>query len=110
VGLAAERDASAGASARSGGSAGASTGRISPGNHVYTSDYVDLGTIKDYDSLTGWMLVGKDFPPSSHDLMVPLAAVARVDDVTHVVRLVTSQADLLRMQDLEAVDVVFADV
>lgn len=72
--------------------------RIGTGDHVWTSDGVDLGTIKQYDSLTGWMLVEKGLPPNKHDVMVPLSVAADVDGTAHEVRLVTSRADLERTQ------------
>lgn len=89
---------------------GALRNRISVGDRVSTADYVDLGTIKQYDPLTGWMLVEKHLPPEKHDLMIPLSVVAQVDDSAHEVRLVTSQADLQRMQHLEPANVVFTNV
>ena len=83
--------------------------RIATGDHVYTSDGVELGKIKQYDSFTGWMLVEKGLPPNKNDLMVPVSVAADVNDTNHEVRLVTSQADLQRMQHLEPANVVFVE-
>ncbi|MBV9282070.1 MAG: DUF2171 domain-containing protein, partial [Chloroflexi bacterium] len=45
---------------------------IATGDHVYTSDTNDLGTIKQYDPVTGWMMVEKGILSDKHDLMVPV--------------------------------------
>ncbi|HLJ67199.1 MAG TPA: hypothetical protein VKX16_07545 [Chloroflexota bacterium] len=83
--------------------------RLTVGDHVLAADGVDLGTIKRYDSLTGWMLVEKGPPPRKHDVMVPVWVAAHVNEEAHQVRLVTSQADLQRMQHMEPANMVFAE-
>jgi len=81
--------------------------RIATGDHVFTSDMVDLGSIKQYDPATGWMMVEKGVM-SKHDLMVPVTVVDSVNRDSREVYLVASQADLQRMQHLEPANVVFA--
>jgi hypothetical protein len=78
---------------------------IVAGKHVYTSDNADLGTIKEYDSVTGMMTIEKGVF-SKHDLLVPVTVVDYVDSDSHEVYLAYSQADLQRMQHLEPVNVV----
>jgi hypothetical protein len=78
---------------------------IASGAHVYTSDSADLGTIKEYDAVTGMMMVEKGVF-SKHDLLVPVTIVDAVDHDSHEVYLASSQADLQRMQHLEPVNVV----
>jgi hypothetical protein len=81
--------------------------RIGEGYLVVTSDYLDLGNIKQYDPTTGWMLVGKT-ALSKNDLLVPVTVVSRVDRQFGEVHLAVSAADSQRMTHLEPVDVVFA--
>lgn len=83
--------------------------RIAIGDHVFTSESTDLGAVKQYDSLTGWMLVERGAPWNTRDLMVPVTVVDDVDRQTRAVYLVSSEADLQRMQHLEPADVVFVD-
>lgn len=73
---------------------------------VVTSDEVSLGTIKRYDPVTGWILVGKT-PFTQYDLVVPLSVVSRVNRQFGSVHLAVSEADLKAMKHLEPVDVVF---
>jgi hypothetical protein len=81
--------------------------RIATGDHVLTSDTVDLGTVKQYDPVTGWMLVERRDLSGKHDLMVPVTVADYVDRDDQQVYLAVSQADLQRMQHLEPTDVVF---
>ena len=83
--------------------------RIAIGDHVFTCDPTDLGAVKQYDPVTGWMLVERGAPWNARDLMVPVTVVDDVDRQSRSVFLVWSEADLRRMQHLEPVDVVFAD-
>ncbi|HEX6507530.1 MAG TPA: hypothetical protein VF221_07855 [Chloroflexota bacterium] len=78
---------------------------ILTGSHVYTSDMADLGRIKQYDSVTGMMMVESGVF-SKRDLLVPVTVVDSVDQDSHDVSLAYSQADVQRMQHLEPVDVV----
>ena len=82
---------------------------IAVGDHVYTSDMVDLGAIKRYDPVTGWMLVKRGLPPGRHDLMIPAALAENVNTDLQAVYLVISEADLERKQHLEPVDLVFPE-
>lgn len=83
--------------------------RIAAGDHVFTSELTDLGTIKRYDPVTGWMLVEKGVLSDKHDLMVPVTVVDDVNCDSHEVYLALSQADLQRMQHAEPADVVFVN-
>lgn len=82
--------------------------RIAVGDHVYTSELTDLGKIKQYDSQTGWMLVERGALSEKHETMVPVTVIADVNQDSHEVYLVVSQADLDRM-DVEPASVVFVD-
>lgn len=79
---------------------------IGEGYVVITSDDVSLGTIKRYDAVTGWVLVGKT-ALSRYDLVVPVSVVSRIDRQFGAVHLAVSAADLKAMKHLEPVDVVF---
>lgn len=79
---------------------------IGEGYAVLTSDYVSLGTIKRYDPVTGWILVGKT-ALTRYDLVVPVTVVSRIDRQFASVHLAVSAADLKAMKHLEPVDVVF---
>jgi hypothetical protein len=82
--------------------------QIAVGDRVYTSELTDLGTIKQYDPVTGWMLVEKRVIPK-HDLMLPVTIVGDVDRLTQEVYLTVSESDLRRMQRAEPANVVFVD-
>ena len=82
---------------------------IETGGHVYSSDMADIGKIKRYDPATGWMMVEKGVMSSKRDLLIPVTLVEQVDEYSHDVSLVYSQADLQRMQHLEPADVVFVE-
>lgn len=79
---------------------------IGEGYAVLTSDYASLGTIKRYDPVTGWILVGKT-ALTKYDLVVPVTVVSRIDRQFASVHLAVSEADLKAMKHLEPVDVVF---
>ncbi len=82
---------------------------IAVGDRVFTSDVTDLGAVKKYDSLTGWMLVEHGAPWQERDLMIPITLVNDVYRETSEVYLVSSEADLRRMRHLEPADVVFVN-
>jgi hypothetical protein len=79
---------------------------IGEGYVILTSDEVSLGTIKRYDTATGWILVGKT-ALTKYDLVVPVSVVSRIDRQFGAVHLAVSEADLKAMKHLEPVDVVF---
>ena len=83
--------------------------RVAVGYHVYTSEMNDLGKIKEYDQVTGWMLVEKGFGPNKHDLMIPVTIVNDVNRDAEEVYLVMSEADLQRMRHNDPTYVVFPD-
>jgi hypothetical protein len=70
---------------------------IFAGGHVYTTDFADLGTIKQYDAVTGMMMV-ENGVFSKHDLLVPVTVVDSIDQNSHDVYLAYSRADVQRMQ------------
>lgn len=75
------------------------------GEHVWTSDQVDVGTVELYDETSGFMIVEKGVL-SALDLLIPIALVEDVERRSGDVRLVASRADLLRMRRVEPVSVV----
>ncbi len=79
------------------------------GQRVSTADLEDVGTIKRWDPVTGWMLVERGVPPNKHVTMLPVTIVDGVNPDSGDVFLAVSQADLKRMQHLEPADVVFAE-
>lgn len=79
---------------------------IGEGYAVVTSDDVSLGTIKRYDPLTGWILVGKT-ALTKYDIVVPVTVVSRIERQFGSVHLAVSEADLTAMKHTEPVDVVF---
>lgn len=81
--------------------------RIGEGYVVVSSDEVALGTVKQYDPTTGWMLIGKT-TLSRNELLVPVTVVSEVNRQFGEVHLAVSAADLNAMKHLEPVDVVFA--
>jgi len=83
--------------------------RIVPGDRVYSSDMADLGTIKQYDPATGWMLIDRGVLSGERDLLVPVTLVGEVDQFTHDVALVWSEAQLQQLQNSEPVNVVFVE-
>jgi len=89
--------------------------RIAVGDHVYSSDMVDLGTIERYDRATGWMMVEKramptpSTPQGTPDLLIPVTLVEQADKDAHTVYLVWSEAELRQRQHLEPANVVFVE-
>lgn len=79
---------------------------IGEGYAVVTSDNVSLGTIKRYDPVTGWILIGKT-ALTKYDLVVPVTVVSRIDRQFASVHLAVSEADLKAMKHMEPVEVVF---
>jgi hypothetical protein len=71
---------------------------ITAGARVFTSDPTELGTVKHYDPATGWIWITRSNEPG---LRVPVAIVDVVDGETHEVHLVSSEADLERLEHLE---------
>jgi hypothetical protein len=78
---------------------------LQTGDGVRTADGAYLGTLKQYDPTTGFMMVERGVL-SRHDLLLPVAIVDHVDKEWREVRLVSNRDDLLRMQNLEPVNVV----
>lgn len=68
---------------------------IAPGFHVRTNEQEDIGTIKQFNRSTGWMVVERGLL-SKHDVIVPLVAVDKVDRDHRIVYLAVSSADLER--------------
>ncbi len=82
--------------------------QIAVGQRVFTLDMVDVGAVKMYDAVTGWMMVERGPIWDTADLMIPVTLVAEVNADLKEVFLVSSAADLERMQHVAPVDVVFA--
>jgi len=81
--------------------------QIAVGQSVCTSDMTNLGTIKQYDAATGWMLIERGILAGKHDIMVPVTVVDSVDTEVMQVYLSVTQDDLQRMQRPNPADVVF---
>jgi hypothetical protein len=82
---------------------------IAVGDRVYTSDLIELGTIKRYDPVTGWMLVERGPRFARLNLMVPVTIVADVVDDANEVYLAISQHDFNCLRLPEPSDVVFVE-
>ena len=74
---------------------------ITVGDHVFTSERTELGTITQYDPATGRIWIAGDETECEPNMQVPVAVVSAVDREAHRVYLVSSQADLARLQHLE---------
>lgn len=73
---------------------------IAVGDRVLSFDLTDLGTVKDYDPAAGWVSVTRDAMSDEPTLWVPVAIVDVVDPDQHTVHLISSEADLERMEHL----------
>jgi hypothetical protein len=71
--------------------------RIAQGMRVYATDGAEVGTVKRYDLVTGWMMVEKGVFTHS-DLYVPVTVVESVDGGTNEIHLSVYITDLQRMQ------------
>lgn len=76
--------------------------KISTGFDVYTADMVGLGKVREYDSVTGLMVLNKG-PFSKHDMVVPISVVDHVDAARAQVILIASEADLQRTTSVDLV-------
>jgi hypothetical protein len=79
--------------------------KVALGQQVWTSDETDVGTVKQFDATTGYMLVEKGVF-SKHDFLLPISIVESVERGAGEIELVASKDDLERMQHLEPVNVV----
>lgn len=75
---------------------------ISTGYRVFTSDMVDIGTVREYDRDAGLMVLGKG-PFAAHEVVVPITVVASVDKDLEQVNLVISRADLQNLTPVSLV-------
>jgi hypothetical protein len=82
--------------------------RIVLGMHVYTVDGSEVGTVKRYDPVTGWMMVEKGVF-THRDLYVPVTVVESVESSSSAVYLSVNMEDLQRNQVDEPADVFFAE-
>jgi len=83
--------------------------RITVGDQVFTSDMAMVGTVKEYDPLTGWMTIARGLPSARKELMIPAALVESVDRDCQEVFLIRSQDELSRMPRREAAQVVYPE-
>ena len=83
-------------------------GQIATNMRVYTASGDEIGKIKRYDAVTGWMLVEKGLL-TRRDLYVPVTVVETVDRAENAVYLTFSKDDLQRLSDAEPVDVFFVE-
>jgi hypothetical protein len=82
--------------------------RIVLGMRVYTTDGADVGKVKRYDPVTGWMLVERGVL-THRDLYVPVTVVESVDGGASEVYLSVHTTDLQRNQVNEPADVFFVE-
>ena len=69
---------------------------------VYTADGMSLGSVREYDPLTGLMILNRG-PFSKHDVVVPITVVDMVDAALGEIRLVASKADIDNMTPVSLV-------
>jgi hypothetical protein len=82
--------------------------KITPHMHVYAATGEEIGQVKRYDPVTGWMLVEKGVF-TRRDLYVPVTVVDAVDPEAKTVYLNVSTNDLQRMSDAAPADVFFVE-
>lgn len=76
------------------------------GQRVWTADSAEVGRIKEFDSTAGYALIEKGILSRKHDLLIPVHLVAEVNRDSAEVTLVVREADLKRMQHVEAASIV----
>jgi hypothetical protein len=81
---------------------------ITPKMKVYAATGEEIGQVKRYDPVTGWMLVEKGVF-TRRDLYVPVTVVDAVDPEAKTVYLTVSTNDLQRMSDTAPADVLFVE-
>jgi hypothetical protein len=82
--------------------------KITPHMHVYAATGEEIGRVKHYDPVSGWMLVEKGVF-TQRDLYVPVTVVDAVDPDAKTVYLTVSTNDLQRLSDSKPVDVFFVE-
>lgn len=73
---------------------------------VWTADGQEVGRIKEFDATMGYAVIEKGVLSHKRDLLIPVHLVADVDRDEGVVTLAVRNADLERMRQFEAVNVV----
>lgn len=73
---------------------------------VWTADGQEVGRIKEFDATMGYAVIEKGVLSHRRDLLIPVHLVADVDRDEGVVTLAVRNADLERMRQFEAVNVV----
>lgn len=79
---------------------------VALGQHVWTADGQELGTIREFDRRLSYALIESGILSSKRDLLVPIHLIGDVDRDEGVVTLAVRSADLDRMRRLESVNVV----
>jgi hypothetical protein len=79
---------------------------IAVNQRVWTSDDVEVGTSKQYDSAAGYMFIEKGHFSRHHDVLVPVVLVADVARDVGEVMLAVRESDLKRMRQVEPVNVI----
>jgi hypothetical protein len=79
---------------------------IAVGQRVWTSDDVEVGTTRQYDSAAGYMFIQKGHFSRQHDVLVPVVLVADVARDVGEVMLAVRESDLKRMHQVEPVNVI----
>lgn len=80
--------------------------QLAVGQRVWTADAAEVGKIKEFDSAVGYALIERGILSRKHDLLVPVHLVAEVNRDSAEVTLVVREADLKRMQHVEAASIV----
>ena len=79
---------------------------VALGQHVWTADGQELGTIKEFDRRLSYALIESGILSRKRDLLVPIHLIADVNRDEGVVTLAVRTADLDRIRRLEPVNVI----
>ncbi len=79
---------------------------IAVDQRVWTSDDVEVGTSKQYDSAAGYMFIEKGHFSRQHDVLVPVVLIADVARDVGEVMLAVRESDLKRLLHVEPVNVI----
>ena len=79
---------------------------VALGQHVWTADGQELGTIREFDRNLSYALIESGILSRKRDLLVPVHLIADVNREEGTVTLAVRMADLDRMRRLESVNVI----
>ena len=79
---------------------------VAIGQHVWTADGQELGTIKEFDGSLSYAVLESGALSRKRDLLVPVHLIADVNRDEGTVKLAVRMADLDRMRRLESVNVI----